>query len=134
MQQIMLQCSTAMGLIRHKGGLPGTGSDGRPKKWRARLAGQKRRYSHLHDFCSYPTRPHASVVYYMLESIHRLDVGKGYSTAMAATVVLHVTTGLNVGGAEIMLMRFLAHQDRRQFNCTRQTVRRRAAAGALKWR
>ncbi len=35
---------------------------------------------------------------------------------MAASGVLHVTTGLNVGGAEIMLMRFLAHQDRRQFN------------------
>lgn len=30
---------------------------------------------------------------------------------MAAAGVLHVTTGLNVGGAEIMLMRFLAHQD-----------------------
>lgn len=29
---------------------------------------------------------------------------------MSAARVLHVTTGLNVGGAEIMLMRFLAHQ------------------------
>jgi glycosyltransferase involved in cell wall biosynthesis len=34
---------------------------------------------------------------------------------MAAAGVLHVTTGLNVGGAEIMLMRFLAHQDARRF-------------------
>jgi len=34
---------------------------------------------------------------------------------MAAAGVLHVTTGLNVGGAEIMLMRFLAHQDPSRF-------------------
>ncbi|MFN0023050.1 MAG: glycosyltransferase [Parvularculaceae bacterium] len=34
---------------------------------------------------------------------------------MAAAGVLHVTTGLNVGGAEIMLMRFLAHQDAGRF-------------------
>ena len=34
---------------------------------------------------------------------------------MAAAGVLHITTGLNVGGAEIMLMRFLAHQDAARF-------------------
>lgn len=34
---------------------------------------------------------------------------------MAAAGVLHVTTGLNVGGAEIMLMRFLAHHDPQRF-------------------
>ncbi len=34
---------------------------------------------------------------------------------MAAAGVLHVTTGLNVGGAEIMLMRVLAHQDAARF-------------------
>lgn len=34
---------------------------------------------------------------------------------MAAAGVLHVTTGLNVGGAETMLMRFLAHQDAGRF-------------------
>jgi glycosyltransferase involved in cell wall biosynthesis len=34
---------------------------------------------------------------------------------MAAAVVLQVTTGLNVGGAEIMLMRFLTHLDPGRF-------------------
>lgn len=34
---------------------------------------------------------------------------------MAAAGVFHVTTGLNVGGAETMLMRFLAHQDASRF-------------------
>ncbi len=34
---------------------------------------------------------------------------------MTPAGVLHVTTGLNVGGAEIMLMRFLTHQDGGRF-------------------
>lgn len=34
---------------------------------------------------------------------------------MAAVGVLHVTTGLNVGGAEIMLMRFLGHLDNERY-------------------
>ncbi len=37
---------------------------------------------------------------------------------MTAAGVLHVTTGLNVGGAEIMLMRFLAHLDVDRFRPT----------------
>ena len=37
---------------------------------------------------------------------------------MAAAGVLHVTTGLNVGGAEIMLLRFLTHLDNARFQPT----------------
>lgn len=51
----------------------------------------------------------------MLESIRPFTVHKGYCDAMAAAGVLHVTTGLNVGGAEIMLMRFLTHQELDRF-------------------
>ncbi len=35
---------------------------------------------------------------------------------MAAAAVLHVTTGLNIGGAEIMLMRYLRHLDHGRFH------------------
>jgi hypothetical protein len=38
-------------------------------------------------------------------------------TAMAASV-LHTITGLNVGGAEVMLARFLGELDRNSFSST----------------